>query len=48
MSSSNAGGGGGCGGDGTFKLSDSSVLKIKKGDITQWFVDGSSDAIVSF
>ncbi|KAJ4717477.1 Appr-1-p processing enzyme family protein isoform 1 [Melia azedarach] len=24
-----------------------SALKIKKGDITQWFVDGSSDAIVN-
>lgn len=33
--------------DGHFKLSETSVLKIKKGDITQWFVDGSSDAIVS-
>ncbi|XVF41212.1 hypothetical protein PTKIN_Ptkin01aG0262400 [Pterospermum kingtungense] len=33
--------------DGHFKLSETSVLKIKKGDITQWFVDGSSDAIVN-
>ncbi|KAH7548253.1 hypothetical protein ACOSP7_032354 [Xanthoceras sorbifolium] len=38
-SSSNTGGG--------FKLSESSVLKINKGDITQWSVDGSSDAIVN-
>ncbi|XWS65590.1 hypothetical protein CRYUN_Cryun05aG0127000 [Craigia yunnanensis] len=30
-----------------FKLSETIVLKIKKGDITQWFVDGSSDAIVN-
>ncbi|KAA8533979.1 hypothetical protein F0562_031496 [Nyssa sinensis] len=30
-----------------FPLSPSSVLKIQKGDITQWFVDGSSDAIVN-
>ncbi|KAF5736507.1 O-acetyl-ADP-ribose deacetylase MACROD2 isoform X2 [Tripterygium wilfordii] len=30
-----------------FQLSPSSVLKIEKGDITQWFVDGSSDAIVN-
>ncbi|XVE90987.1 hypothetical protein DITRI_Ditri20bG0119500 [Diplodiscus trichospermus] len=33
--------------DGYFKLSETSVLKIKKGDVTQWFVDGSSDAIVN-
>lgn len=38
----------GNGGDNTaaFPLSSSSVLKINKGDITKWFVDGSSDAIV--
>ncbi|XP_010554711.1 PREDICTED: uncharacterized protein LOC104824360 [Tarenaya hassleriana] len=30
-----------------FKLSDSSVLNILKGDITRWSVDGSSDAIVN-
>ncbi|KAK9282979.1 hypothetical protein L1049_011205 [Liquidambar formosana] len=30
-----------------FALSPSSALKIQKGDITQWFVDGSSDAIVN-
>ncbi|GAB4827695.1 hypothetical protein Ancab_034581 [Ancistrocladus abbreviatus] len=30
-----------------FALSPSSVLKIQKGDITQWFVDGKSDAIVN-
>ncbi|XVF41213.1 hypothetical protein PTKIN_Ptkin01aG0262500 [Pterospermum kingtungense] len=30
-----------------FKLSDTTVLKIQKGDITKWFVDGSSDAIVN-
>ncbi|KAL6530402.1 hypothetical protein OROHE_014755 [Orobanche hederae] len=29
------------------QLSPSSVLKIQKGDITQWSVDGSSDAIVN-
>ncbi|KAG6533968.1 hypothetical protein ZIOFF_007847 [Zingiber officinale] len=31
----------------TFQLSPSSVLKIQKGDITVWSVDGSTDAIVS-
>ncbi|OMO63682.1 hypothetical protein CCACVL1_22355 [Corchorus capsularis] len=31
--------------DGQFKLSETSLLKINKGDITKWFVDGSSDAI---
>ncbi|MBA0751245.1 hypothetical protein Gogos_000184 [Gossypium gossypioides] len=31
--------------DGHFKLSETSVLKINKGDITKWFIDGSSDAI---
>lgn len=30
-----------------FKLSDYCVLKIVQGDITNWSVDGSSDAIVS-
>ena len=30
-----------------FPLSPASVLKIQKGDITRWSVDGSSDAIVS-
>ncbi|KAL8539384.1 hypothetical protein ACS0TY_001127 [Phlomoides rotata] len=30
-----------------FPLSPSSFLKIQKGDITQWSVDGSSDAIVN-
>lgn len=30
-----------------FNLSDSSFLKILKGDITKWSVDGTSDAIVS-
>lgn len=29
-----------------FQLSPSSILKIQKGDITRWSVDGSSDAIV--
>ncbi|CAA7028837.1 unnamed protein product [Microthlaspi erraticum] len=29
-----------------FKLSDCCVLKIVKGDITSWSVDGSSDAII--
>ncbi|GMP69653.1 hypothetical protein CsSME_00028829 [Camellia sinensis var. sinensis] len=32
---------------GRFLLSPSSALKIQKGDITRWFVDGSSDAIVN-
>ncbi|KAL2526810.1 appr-1-p processing enzyme family protein [Abeliophyllum distichum] len=39
------------GGDGRqlvqFQLSPSNVLKIQKGDITVWSVDGSSDAIVN-
>ena len=30
-----------------FKLSATTELKIQRGDITKWFVDGSSDAIVS-
>jgi len=30
-----------------FNLSDSSLLKIVKGDITKWSVDSSSDAIVN-
>ncbi|KAL0740092.1 hypothetical protein Bca4012_081605 [Brassica carinata] len=30
-----------------FRLSENCVLKIVKGDITEWSVDGSSDAIVS-
>ncbi|XP_013635103.1 PREDICTED: macro domain-containing protein VPA0103-like [Brassica oleracea var. oleracea] len=30
-----------------FKLSENCVLKIVQGDITQWSVDGSSDAIVN-
>lgn len=30
-----------------FPLSPTSCLKIQKGDITQWSVDGSSDAIVT-
>lgn len=33
--------------EGHFKLSESSALVIKKGDITKWSVDGSSDAIVN-
>ncbi|XVF24329.1 hypothetical protein REPUB_Repub13aG0118400 [Reevesia pubescens] len=33
--------------DAHFKLSETSKLIIKKGDITQWSVDGSSDAIVN-
>ncbi|XP_028066566.1 uncharacterized protein LOC114269442 [Camellia sinensis] len=32
---------------GHFLLSPSCALKIQKGDITRWFVDGSSDAIVN-
>ncbi|XP_059317962.1 uncharacterized protein LOC132068407 [Lycium ferocissimum] len=31
----------------TFQLTPSNLLKIQKGDITQWSVDGSSDAIVN-
>ncbi|KAK4353856.1 hypothetical protein RND71_026050 [Anisodus tanguticus] len=31
----------------TFQLTPSSLLKIQKGDITQWSIDGSSDAIVN-
>nr|XP_016482793.1 PREDICTED: macro domain-containing protein XCC3184-like isoform X2 [Nicotiana tabacum] len=31
----------------TFQLTPSSLLKIQKGDITQWSVDGFSDAIVN-
>nr|CAD1841854.1 unnamed protein product [Ananas comosus var. bracteatus] len=31
----------------SFQLSPSSVLKIQKGDITVWSVDGSTDAIVN-
>ncbi|CAL0319634.1 unnamed protein product [Lupinus luteus] len=30
-----------------FSLSPSSTLVIQKGDITKWFIDGSSDAIVN-
>ncbi|XP_077239130.1 appr-1-p processing enzyme family protein isoform X2 [Tasmannia lanceolata] len=30
-----------------FSLSPSCILKLQKGDITKWFVDGSSDAIVN-
>ncbi|OMO90022.1 Appr-1-p processing [Corchorus olitorius] len=30
-----------------FKLSETTELKIQRGDITRWFVDGSSDAIVN-
>ncbi|KVI04816.1 uncharacterized protein LOC112524703 [Cynara cardunculus var. scolymus] len=30
-----------------FNLSPTSALKIQKGDITRWFIDGSSDAIVN-
>ncbi|KAG0481117.1 hypothetical protein HPP92_011662 [Vanilla planifolia] len=30
-----------------FELSPFSVLKLQKGDITTWFVDGSTDAIVN-
>ncbi|GAV62496.1 Macro domain-containing protein [Cephalotus follicularis] len=33
--------------DGRFALSETSTLILKKGNITQWFVDGSSDAIVN-
>ncbi|CAH8310071.1 unnamed protein product [Eruca vesicaria subsp. sativa] len=30
-----------------FNLSDSSLLKIHKGDITEWYVDARTDAIVN-
>ncbi|XP_072998267.1 uncharacterized protein [Typha latifolia] len=40
--SNSRGGAGGC-----FQLSQSAVLKLQKGDITQWSVDGSTDAIVN-
>ncbi|XP_008808310.1 macro domain-containing protein VPA0103-like [Phoenix dactylifera] len=43
--STSAGGGPGAGD--WFELSPSSVLKLQKGDITKWFVDGSTDAIVN-
>ncbi|XVF24331.1 hypothetical protein REPUB_Repub13aG0118500 [Reevesia pubescens] len=33
--------------DAHFKLSETSKLIIKKGDVTQWSVDSSSDAIVN-
>ncbi|XP_010938008.1 uncharacterized protein [Elaeis guineensis] len=39
--------GGGLGGGECFELSPSGVLKLQKGDITKWFVDGSTDAIVN-
>ncbi|KAL9255944.1 Macro domain-containing protein [Drosera capensis] len=42
-----SGGGGDRVGVVEFPLSQTSVLKISKGDITKWFVDGSSDAIVN-
>ncbi|KAI3902590.1 hypothetical protein MKW92_004011 [Papaver armeniacum] len=43
------GGGRGAAGDGTkaFKISSSSSLKIQRGDITKWRVNGTSDAIVN-
>ncbi|KAI3956626.1 hypothetical protein MKW92_034355 [Papaver armeniacum] len=46
---SNSGGRGGNRGDGVkdFKLSLSSSLKIQRGDITMWSVNGTSDAIVN-
>lgn len=40
-------GGGGSGSDAHFNLSESTILKILKGDITKWSIDGSSDAIVN-
>ncbi|XP_009804400.1 uncharacterized protein LOC107804643 isoform X2 [Nicotiana tabacum] len=43
----NGGGNGDGEGSVTFQLTPSSLLKIQKGDITQWSVDGSSDAIVN-
>ncbi|KAK9167947.1 hypothetical protein Syun_000087 [Stephania yunnanensis] len=52
VSGTSNGGGGGGGGDDyrqlvQFALSASSALKIQKGDITEWSVDGASDAIVN-
>ncbi|KAI3839932.1 hypothetical protein MKW92_016096 [Papaver armeniacum] len=40
---------GGTGDDGTkaFKISSSSSLKIQRGDITKWSINGTSDAIVN-
>jgi hypothetical protein len=32
----------------SFQFSPSSALKLQKGDITIWSVDGSTDAIVSW
>ncbi|XP_072998158.1 uncharacterized protein [Typha latifolia] len=42
MVSNSSGGAGGC-----FQLSPLTVLKLQKGDITQWSVNGSTDAIVN-
>ncbi|GFQ04407.1 macro domain-containing protein xcc3184 [Phtheirospermum japonicum] len=47
FSSTSSGGGGDGSQEVELKLSPSSVLKIQKGDITRWFVNGSSDAIVN-
>ncbi|KAI3857215.1 hypothetical protein MKW98_010629 [Papaver atlanticum] len=46
---SNGGRGGGTADDGNkaFKISSSSSLKIQRGDITKWRVNGTSDAIVN-
>ncbi|KAI3956623.1 hypothetical protein MKW92_034352 [Papaver armeniacum] len=46
---SNGGGSGGTVDDGNkvFKISSSSSLKIQRGDITKWSINGTSDAIVN-
>ncbi|KAI3925050.1 hypothetical protein MKW98_009700 [Papaver atlanticum] len=41
------GGGGGDDGNKVFKISSSSSLKIQRGDITKWSINGTSDAIVN-
>ncbi|KAI3987161.1 hypothetical protein MKX01_031645 [Papaver californicum] len=49
MASNGGGSGGGTADDGnkTFKISSSSSLKIQRGDITKWSINGTSDAIVN-
>ncbi|XP_073113473.1 uncharacterized protein [Elaeis guineensis] len=39
--------GGGLGVGDCFELSPSTILKLQKGDVTTWFIDGSTDAIVN-
>ncbi|KAI3862900.1 hypothetical protein MKX03_014856 [Papaver bracteatum] len=47
LSMASNGGGGGDDGSKTFKISSSSSLKIQRGDITKWSINGTSDAIVN-